>query len=109
MRKLLIAGLSLLAFYSAGTHAHGSHRHGTLDTQGAMAMAALTVQKMTIRDLGLGVGKLDASWQSIKNDQVTLVEQSDNDYVISIKNAKTDEVLLLRMGKDGQVQNIESR
>ncbi|MBM95656.1 MAG: hypothetical protein CMI09_07405 [Oceanospirillaceae bacterium] len=107
MRKLLITGLSLLAFYSTGTQAHGSHTHGALDPQAAMAMATRTVQKMTIRDIGLGTGKLDESWQSIRSDQVTLVEQSENNYVISVKNAETGEVLILEIGKDGQIQHVE--
>ena len=93
--------LILASLYTGIAAAHSNH--GTVTEQGAMATAARTVQKMTLKDLGYGVGKLDESWKKIAPEQLAVVEQDDHFYIVAVKNAGTDETVYLKVMLNGDV------
>ena len=103
MKRVIMALTMVAALHSAGAMAHGSH--GVVSESGALAAAARTVQKMTLKDLGYAAGQLDTSWQALNTDQIKLINKSDDAYQYAVTNKETGQVLYVKILKSGKAQS----
>lgn len=101
MKQILIVIALLAAFVASPVFAHGSH--GSIDAATAQKIAARTVQQMTFKDMGYAVGRLDASWKTLREESVLLEQDADGYFVVSVKNSETGEVIYMQIADTGEV------
>ncbi len=101
MNKLLAIIALSATLLSVNVSAHDDH--GVISGQKALSIAATAINKMTFKDFGLGVGKLDDSWKSLDKSQLAITSVEDNYYVVSATNPKNDSKVYFKIAKNGQV------
>ena len=106
MKQLLRTLLLVILSTPAGlVLAHSDHDMINDDT--AVQIAHKTVQQMTFKDFGYPVGKLDASWKSVKPDDIEVVEVGDGFYVLRITQGGTKGSLSIKIAFTGQVMEAD--
>ncbi len=105
MKQLLRTLLLVIMITPAGlVMAHSNH--GTINAETAVQIAHKAVQQMTFKDFGYPVGKLDASWKSVKPDDIEVVEVGDGFYVLRITQSGTKQSLSMKIAFTGQVLEV---
>ncbi|MCC2605309.1 DUF6488 family protein [Planctobacterium marinum] len=105
MNKLLSIITLCGALLTSNVQAHGDH--GVISGQKAVSIAATHIQKMTFKDAGFEVGKLDESWKNIDKSQLSIASVEDNFYVVSASNSTTERKLYFQVIKNGQVKAVK--
>jgi len=95
------------AMLTSNVQAHGDH--GVISGQKAVRIAATPIQKMTFKDAGFEVGKLDESWKNIDKSQLSITSVEDNFYVISASNPSNENKLYFQIAKNGQVIAVKDK
>lgn len=106
MNKLLAVLVICSALFAVKSFAHGDH--GVISGQKALSIAAKAINKMTFKDLGFEVGKLDGSWKAIDNTQLSIVSIEDTFFLVSATNSSNDEKVYFKIAKNGQVLAVKS-
>lgn len=105
MKQLLRTLLLVIMITPAGlVMAHSDH--GKINAERAVQIAYKAVQQMTFKDFGYPVGKLNASWKSVKPDDIEVVEVGDGFYVLRITQIGTKQSLSMKMAFTGQVLEV---
>ena len=101
MNKILSIIALCTALLSTNVYAHADH--GVISGQKALSIAAKAINKMTFKDLGFAVGKLDDTWKSLDKSQFGISSIEDNYYVVSASNPKSDKTVYFKIAKNGQI------
>ena len=80
--------------------------HGVINEKTAIEIAQKAVQQMTFKDFGYQAGKLDASWKSVKPENIEVVEVGESFYVLRVTQGDSKESLSLNIGFTGQVLEV---
>lgn len=84
--------------------AHGDHN--VIDQDTAVQIAHKTVQRMTFKDVGYKAGKLDASWKSIKPENIKVVKVENGFYLLSVSQGEKKPSLAMKIAFNGHVQEV---
>ena len=68
---------------STGVLAHSDHGH--VSDQQAISIAAKSIRNC-LKDYGFEVGKLNDSWKGISSEAFTVVNESDDTFIIQASN-----------------------
>lgn len=104
--KILLLTLSFF-FASVSTQVMAHSDHGHINGQAAVSIAEHSLLKLTFKDLGFEVGKLDQSWKNTSRDQVSIIEIKDDFYIISAKNIKNNKTIYMKIGNNGQLFDVK--
>ena len=100
---MLFVGLML----NTGTAlAHGDH--GKISAKQAIQVANKVTQKLTFKDLGFNVGKLDESWKALTTEEFKLYAAQDNRYKVSAFNKDKNKVIYFLMTMSGELLQVHS-
>lgn len=102
MKKL--TSLFLIGLLSATQQAaaHNDHHHGPMTEQSAITAAKNVAAKLSVKDGGLGFGKLPASWNSVPAKDVKLHKKGDGYYIVAVNNESEKKVLYVLMSPEGE-------
>ncbi|MDC3190066.1 DUF6488 family protein [Pseudoalteromonas elyakovii] len=106
MNKLIVVVLMCFALVSTVVSAHGDH--GLISGQQAMSIAAKSLNKMTFKDYGFEVGKLDASWKDITKEDVSVVNAEGGFYIVKAVNKSDAKDIFFKIAKNGQLLDVKS-
>ncbi|GHB59311.1 hypothetical protein GCM10008107_05570 [Psychrosphaera saromensis] len=106
MKNLITALFIALMLNTSPVFAHGYH--GEISAEQALEIAAKATQKLTFKDLGFKVGKLDGSWKSLTAEDFKLHSEEENHYVVSAKNSSKDKTIYFLMTVSGDVLKVNS-
>lgn len=81
--------------------------HGVISGQGAIKVAAKSLNQMTFKDFGFEVGKLDGSWKEVPESQLSIVTFEGNFYVISAVNPTTKKQVFLKIASNGELLEVK--
>ena len=101
MNKILSIIALCTALLSINVYAHGDH--DVISGQKALSIAAKAINKMTFKDVGFAVGKLDDTWKSLDKSQFAISSVEDSHYVVSASNPKSDKKVYFKIAKNGEV------
>ena len=102
MNKLLTIIALCGALLTGNVKAHADH--GVISGQKAISISATLIKKMTFKDAGYEVGKLDESWKNIDKSQLSIASVEDNFYIVSAFNPTSSKnKLYFQIAKNGQV------
>jgi len=74
-------------------------------------MVTLAINKLLVllafKDYGFEVGKLNDSWKGISSEAFTVVNESDDTYIIQASN--DSEQVYFKIAKNGQLVDVKSK
>ena len=105
MNKLISIVALCGALLTVNVQAHGDH--GVISGQKAVSIAATHIQKMTFKDAGFEVGKLDESWKNIDKSQISIEVVEEHYYIVSASNPSNEGRLYFQIAKNGQVKAVK--
>ena len=110
MKKLIGILFTAMLTLTNSAFAHGDG-HGE-ETAGisiskAIDLAQTSAKMLTFKDHGMSVGKIDESWNKVSEQQFTLKEQTNSQYIIAGYNQKLEQTLYFTVTKSGQVKAVE--
>ena len=106
MRKQLIKLFSLcLLVISTSTWAH-SGGHGKVSEQQAVNLAFESVKKLTFKDYGLTIGKLDSSWNKVGKQAFELAEANEQQFIVKAKNDALKQEIFYIMSANGRIIDV---
>lgn len=94
------------ALVTGNVQAHADH--DVISGQKAISMSATLIKKMTFKDAGYEVGKLDESWKNIDKSQLSIARVEDNFYIVSASNPSSENKLYFQIAKNGQVMAVKN-
>jgi hypothetical protein len=97
--------LLIIVIVQGAAYAHQGHDLVSSDT--ALSIASKSVKQQTFKDFGYSVGKLDASWKTLKNSNFSLLAVLDKTFIISAANSTNDEVIYFEISKSGDVLDVK--
>ncbi|WP_199525485.1 DUF6488 family protein [Pseudoalteromonas sp. bablab_jr011] len=106
MNRLFTTALICIALVSVGALAHSGH--DLINDQKAMNIAAKSIKKMTFKDYGFEVGKLDASWKEVANDKLSIVHVEEGYYVVKVENNQNEKNIFFKIAKTGELLDVKS-
>lgn len=107
MNKLISIVALCGALLTSNVQAHDGH--GVISGQRAINISATLIKKMTFKDAGFEVGKLDESWKNIDKSQLSITSVEDNFYVVSASNPSNENKLYFQIAKNGQVIAVKDK
>jgi len=107
MNLLKTTALISLLLWSASTLAH-SDGHGKIDADKAINIAQTSAAKLTFKSYGMSVGKIDKSWNDVKETQFVVVEEGEDNYIVKATNPKISEVLYFDIRKNGKITDVNN-
>ncbi|ORE90528.1 hypothetical protein ATO13_22521 [Stappia sp. 22II-S9-Z10] len=99
----LIVATGLVAGHTAAL-AHSDH--APLEPYDAQVLATNYATRLVQVDVGLGFGKLPASWANLTSMATTVVLDTPEHYVIAVHNAAENKTLYFLMSRGGDVYGI---
>lgn len=94
---LVVMGVGQLAM------AHGDHNHPPIEPKEAEQAALRAAGYFTTRDMGLGFGQLDKSWNEL-SVEAAKVSRSENGYfIVAVKNAAKGKTLYVLLSDGGDI------
>ena len=103
--KNLIVMLFVGLMLNTGTAlAHGDH--GKISAKQAIQVANKVTQKLTFKDLGFNVGKLDESWKALSTEDFKLFAAQANRYIVSASNKANSKTIYFLMSMSGEVLKV---
>lgn len=105
--KWLLRTLLLITLITPAGLVMAHSDHGMINDETAVQIAHKTVQQMTFKDFGYPVGKLDDSWQSVKPNDIEVLEVGDGFYVLRITQSETMQSLSMKIAFTGQVMEAD--
>jgi len=74
-----------------------------IDTQSAIQIASKSIQQMTFKDLGYQAAKLDASWKSVRIEDIEVVDFKDTFFMLRAVNKAINKSVYLKITVTGKV------
>ena len=74
-----------------------------IDTQSAIQIASKSIQQMTFKDLGDQAAKLDASWKSVRIEDIEVVDFKDGFFMLRAVNKAINKSVYLKITVTGKV------
>lgn len=107
MKKLL----SVLALCSVITcsNAFAHSDHGIISGQAALNIVNKSIPKMTFKEFGFEVGKLDNSWKAVSSEDLSVVSVEDSFFVVGATNKEIGNTIYFKIATDGQVLDITNK
>jgi len=104
-RVLTLLSALVLSLQSALLLAHGDHQHPSMEPQEAEQAALRAADFFSQRDMGLGFGKLDASWTKldISAAKVTVHEKKKGYFIVGVTNTGQGKTLFVLLSDSGDV------
>jgi hypothetical protein len=98
------ASLFLIGLLSTAQQvaAHSDHHHAPITEQSAITVAKNVAAKLSVKDGGLGFGKLPASWNSVPVKDVKLHKKGEGYYIVAVNNETEKKVLYVLMSAEGE-------
>ena len=104
--KILIYTILLITLLKQTTvHAHQGHNE--ISSDNAINIASKSLKKLTFKDLGYGVGKLEKSWKSLNDSNFNVLEVLETTLIISATNSLNDQVIYFEITKNGKVLSVK--
>ena len=105
--KILLSMLSIL-FVTHGSNvlAHPGGHFTTISDDQAMAIGAAAAEQLVDYDVGLGFGKLTASWKGLSRDATRVHARGEGYYIVSVANTYEGETMFVLMSLSGTVYDI---
>ncbi|MBE8168285.1 MAG: hypothetical protein HAW66_07960 [Shewanella sp.] len=107
--SILFTTSALLLSLPAFSHGDGHSEQPVLSTNGAVSVAVKAAKKMSFKDMGFAIGKLDKSWGELSSDKFELVESSKRGYVIAAINETTKERLIFTVSQAGELLDVAKK
>ena len=107
MNKLISIIALCGALITVSAQAHDGH--GEISGQKAISISATLIKKLTFKDAGYEVGKLDESWKNIDKSQISVNEVEEHYYVVSATNPRSEGKLYFQIAKNGQVIAVKDK
>ena len=105
--KTLVCAILFSALIGQGSAlAHGGH--GVISGKTAIRVASKSVKQLTFKDFGFEVGKLDASWTELKENNFSVVEVLEESYIIGAKNVASKKTIFLQIAHSGQLLKVKN-
>jgi hypothetical protein len=104
MKNLMIMLFIALMINMGTALAHGDH--GKISAKQAIQVAIKATQKLTFKDFGFNVGKLDESWKSLATEDFKLYAAQANRYIISASNKADNKTIYFLMTMSGEVLKV---
>ncbi|WP_133405898.1 DUF6488 family protein [Parashewanella tropica] len=111
MKTLISLFAAATLFISGSVFAHGDgHGHGKIiSVQKAKTVAYMVAKKMSFKDTGLKIGKLDKSWGSVDKNSFKLTEKTEQGYIVSATNQTTKETLVFTISNSGALVDVQNK
>lgn len=74
-----------------------------IDTQSAIQIASKSIQQMIFKDLGYQAAKLDASWKSVRIEDIEVVDFKDTFFMLRAVNKAINKSVYLKITVTGKV------
>lgn len=92
---------SLVLLTSQQVFAHGSHGHEPVTEEQVLSRAAVAAKRLSLKDVGLEIGKLPTSWASITKEHVSMYKKGEGYYIVAVMNSGEKKTLYILMSSDG--------
>ena len=113
MNKLISIILVCSTLISTGTLAHSGHDHGSeheqVSEQQAISIAVKSIKKLTFKDYGFEVGKLNDSWKGISSQVLSVINEHDDYYLIKALNNNDGGEVYFKIDKSGQLLDVKPK
>lgn len=86
--------------FAGGDHAHG-HGHSITESQ-ALSVAADVAKHLSMKDVGLEIGKLPESWAATPKENLALFKQGPGYYIVAVENKIENKTLFVLMSSHGE-------
>lgn len=107
MKKMMTALLlTILSFNSQWLAAHGEG-HGAVNASQAQAIALSITKKLSFKDLGFSVGKLDASWRKVSSENTSVLPSDSDKHIIQVNNPENDKRIIVSVTPTGGVLTVK--
>ena len=106
MKNLIVMLFVGLMLNTGIAFAHGDHK--MISAKDAIQVAIKVTQKLTFKDLGYKVGKLDESWKALTTEEFKLYAAQDNRYKVSAFNKDNNKVIYFLMTISGELLQVNS-
>jgi hypothetical protein len=103
MKKIVMLVLVGLLSWTHQAMAHADHKHKNISESAALDIAKKTVVKLTQKDVGLGFGKLPASWAELPAEKIKLHNKGAGHYIVSATNDTEAKILYVLISSEGEV------
>ncbi|KGJ94193.1 DUF6488 family protein [Thalassotalea sp. ND16A] len=104
MKNLMVMLFIGLMLNMGTALAHGAH--GKISEKQAIQVAIKATQKLTFKDFGFNVGKLDESWESLTTEDFKLYAAQVSRYIISASNKADNKTIYFLMTMSGEVLKV---
>jgi Family of unknown function (DUF6488) len=102
MKKLTsIVLLSLLCGVQQ-VAAHDDHDHKPITEQAAISLGKDVAAKLSVKDSGLGLGKLPETWAKVPAKNAKLHKKGDGYYIVAVANDTEKKTLYVLMSAEGE-------
>ncbi|MBB6519983.1 DUF6488 family protein [Pseudoteredinibacter isoporae] len=81
--------------------------HGFINAGQAKSIALSMTKKLSIKDLGYSVGKLDSSWKKIKSSDLTVLPSDSGKHQVRVNNAETQQAIIVSISANGDVLSVK--
>lgn len=95
--------LSFALLFSQHIFAHSDHAHGPISALQAASITIDVAKQLAVKDVGLDIGKLPASWSSVPKENVAIYKKGKGYYIVSAENKTERKILYVLMSFDGKV------
>lgn len=106
MNKLLSIITLCGALLSSNAFAHGEG-HGKVDQNKVIQAAQTFAKKLTFKDLGMSVGKLDTSWSKVDKSRFKFLEEAKDVYLVRATNNENAQTLYFVLSKEGKILSVK--
>ena len=103
--KALFMSIALIA--SIAQHTVNAHSTHGVDESMAVSIVHDAVSKLTTKDFGFEVGQLDASWNSITESDVSMVETDGDFYIMRATNPESKAAIFFLIGINGEILEVK--
>ncbi len=103
MKKFLATFSLLFIIQGSDVFAHPGGHAATITDEQAIAIGADAAEQLAEYDVGLGFGKLDASWKGLSQDAVQIYVRGEGYVIVSVTNTYEKETLYVLMSVSGTV------
>lgn len=106
MKKYLSLILfAAISFNSQWLSAHADH--GFINATQAKSIALSMTKKLSVKDLGYSVGKLDSSWRKITSSDVTVLPSDSGKHQVRVNNAEAKKSIVVSLSANGEVLSVK--
>lgn len=109
--KTLIATLTFaaLCFNSTSVLAHADHANAKINSGQAKTIALNVSKKLSLKDLGYSVGKLDKSWRQLNEKNATVLPTEHGKQRVLLENKEKKKHIIVTLSPAGTVLSVKEK